>query len=196
VGTRFIYLVRHGDYGPGGSYDPKRGHGLTALGIRQAQAAAKRFEGIPVSGIHTSTLLRAAETAAIIAKHLPSIPVHADNLLCEVIPNLPPGTEMDLDQWGPKKLESDRARAEKALVRYFKPARGADKHDVIVAHGNLIRYMVCRVLGADAKMWTRLDMCNCGISKVLVKPDGTAFVVSHNSAGHLPRTLRRFLHAT
>jgi hypothetical protein len=34
-----------------------------------------------------------------------------------------------------------------------------------------------------------MDMCNCGISKVLIKSDGWMILASHNDVGHLPNHL-------
>lgn len=33
-----------------------------------------------------------------------------------------------------------------AFAKYFKTTRGKDRHEIIVSHGNLIRYLAARVL--------------------------------------------------
>jgi hypothetical protein len=34
-----------------------------------------------------------------------------------------------------------------------------------------------------------MAICNCGISTVLIKPDGRMVLISHNDVGHLPAHL-------
>jgi serine/threonine-protein phosphatase PGAM5 len=193
MGKRFVYLVRHGDYGPEGNHDEEFGYGLTPRGIRQAQAIANRLKSFPVSAIYTSRALRATETAAIIAVQLPEAPLYITKDLGECIPCIPRGLKADPSQWPPDQIERDYKRAEKVLVKYFKCTRGSDRHDVIVAHGNLMRYLICRLLDQDGSAWLQLGFCNCGLSEVLVLPDGVKILKSHNDVGHLARTLRTHL---
>lgn len=196
MAERLVYLVRHGAYGPEGNHDPKLGYGLTVLGVKQARATAKRFKNLPVTAIHASSALRAAETAAIIAEQMPQVPFRTTSMLCEAMPCVPRGVTLNPAEWPTKGITRDHKRAEKALERYFKRAQGEDKHDVIVAHGNIIRYMICRLLNVDATVWASLDMCNCGISVILIRQDGVKILLCHNDLGHLPNQLRRYLSRT
>ena len=190
MAQRTVYLIRHGQY------EPKKGHlvdGLTPTGVEQAQLVARRCSLLPVTAIHCSTLRRAVETAEIIARELPDVPLYRARLLWECIPCVPrnfPRVAADITV---EKLAQYREQAERAFDRYFKCARGKDKNEILVCHGAIIRYFVCRVLQLQPDAWVDMDMSNCGISVVQIKPDGRMVLVSHNDVGHLPRRLRTSL---
>ena len=80
-------------------------------------------------------------------------------------------------------------QAEAAFFRYLRPTRGDDKNEIIVSHGNLIRYLVSRVLGGSPDSWLRMRTFNCGITEIAVESDGRLWLVSHNDVGHLPSEL-------
>jgi len=185
MATRTIYLVRHG------LHDHELEGGLTPVGVEQARLTAQRFRSLPISAIHCSTMPRAAETAEIIAQVFPDVPLHRSRGLRECFPCIPP-IPVYIEYFAQVPAEDivqGRKQAEKAFVRYFKRARGKDKHEILVSHGNLIRYFVCRVLQIRPEAWGSMDMGNCGISKVLTKSDGWMILVSHNDVGHLPHRL-------
>jgi broad specificity phosphatase PhoE len=54
------------------------------------------------------------------------------------------------------------------------------------SHGNLIRYLASRVLGAAADSWLRMRTLNCGITEIVIESDGRKWLVSYNDVGHLP----------
>jgi len=88
------------------------------------------------------------------------------------------------------QVSQDKQRADVAFRKYFKVAKRTDRHDVIVCHGNLIRYFVTVVLKAEASSWVRMDICNCGITQVLIQSEGDMAVLCHNDWSHLPKELR------
>jgi len=188
MATRTIYLVRHGLHESGSSRNDKLGGSLTPVGVEQAKLTAQRLRSLPISAIHCSTMRRAAETAEIIAQAFSDIPLHRSRGLWECYPCIPPIPVYieSFAQVPAEEIAQGREHAEKAFDRYFKRAHGQDKHEILVSHGNLIRYFVCRVLQNHPEAWGSLDMCNCGISKVLIKSDGWMILVSHNDVGHLP----------
>jgi serine/threonine-protein phosphatase PGAM5 len=191
MATRTIYLVRHGLHESGSSRNDELGGSLTPVGVEQAKLTAQRLRSLPISAIHCSTLRRAAETAEIIAREFPDIPLNRSQGLWECYPCIPPIPVYieSFAQVPAEEIGQGREHAEKAFDRYFKCARGKDKHEILVSHGNLIRYFVCRVLQNQPEAWGSMDMCNCGISKVLIKSDGWMILVSHNDVGHLPKHL-------
>ena len=89
-------------------------------------------------------------------------------------------------------IEQDQRRSARAYQRYVTRARGADRHEVIVCHGNIIRYFALRALQASPEAWVNTDVNNCGLSEILVKPDGQVMLLSHNDTGHLPAELKTF----
>ncbi len=197
MATRTLYLLRHGKH-QNLPFDRKAGltleqarkldAGLMPIGVEQAQVTAQRLSSLPISAIHCSTLPRARETADIIIPKFPGVPVYRSRALRECIPCVPPARaeyfKIFIGDLSPGKVQ-----AEKAFDKYFKPARGDDKHEIIVSHGNLIRYFVCRILQAPPESWTEMNTHNCGITQVQIQSDGTIWLVSYNSAGHLPRRL-------
>ena len=93
-----------------------------------------------------------------------------------------------------RKLRRDRAYADQAYLRYVRPSPRRERHELLVAHSNLIRYFVVRALGGrNTSAWARLDIRQCAISTIAVKPDGTTLLVRHNDAAHIPLDQQTFL---
>jgi serine/threonine-protein phosphatase PGAM5 len=186
---RFLYLIRHGLHFteatiPGGPVG-----GLTPVGVEQATLTARRVRQIPFQIIHCSTLRRAVETARIIRRARARSPLRKAHILRESIPILPYRSIHVSRELGPKEIARARAKAEQAYSRYFRKSRGADRHELIVTHGNLIRYLICRALGASPRAWANMRINNCGVSEIVVKRDGSLTLASYNDTGHLPSKL-------
>jgi len=186
MGTRIIHLVRHGQTAQGDPSD-ELGNGLTSLGQRQARRVTLRLSRLPVSVIHYSTLRRAAETAHIIAEQFPGIPARPSRLLWECIPGLPVTVRKDYPDISRREAERDWQRTGRAFAKYFRPARGGDRHEIIVAHGNLIRYFALRALGVTPGLWMQTDIRNCGLSEIHIESDGVTMLIALNDTGHIPR---------
>ncbi|MFC2173170.1 histidine phosphatase family protein [Acidobacteriota bacterium] len=185
MGIRQIYLVRHGQHIKDKKLDPgSLGPSLTGLGIRQAKHTAKALSTIGINAVHCSSLTRAKQTAEIIALAFPGIKVRPSRLLWECVPTRIKSLPIDKNT-----IEQDRERAERVLLKHFKPAR-VDRHEIIVAHGNLIRYLVCRVLGLRRTAWSKLGTFNCSITRVMIDPKGPKILLSFNENHHIPSTLR------
>jgi serine/threonine-protein phosphatase PGAM5 len=197
--NRTLYLIRHGQYHHL-DYDKEAGltveqankldGGLTPVGVEQAQVSAQRLASLPITAIHSSTLPRAIQTAEIIAQALPGIPVRRSRGLHECFPCIPAAIAEDVAKVFIGDLSQGKRQAERVFDRYFKPARGRDKHEVVVCHGNLIRYLVCRVLQVPPEAWVNMGSRNCGISQILIESDGRMWLISYNDVGHLPDHLR------
>jgi len=199
VGERILYLVRHGqcELEPPGRHADLHVRRLTALGRMQARLVARRLSALPISVIHHSTFLRAIETAQIIATQFPGIALRPSSLLCECTPSVPPAFADLFVAVPPGEIERDGLQAQKAFQKYFKPAgksakNTASRHEVIVCHGNIVRYFMCRALQVDVNAWLNTDVHNCGITEVIVKADGRLMLMSHNDTGHLPYDMRTF----
>jgi serine/threonine-protein phosphatase PGAM5 len=61
---------------------------------------------------------------------------------------------------------------------------------VIVAHGNVIRYLVGRAMKLDRFAWWTLGTFHCGVTLIRIKSDGEIILDSYNDVGHLPLSLR------
>jgi probable phosphoglycerate mutase len=215
MGQKFIYLVRHGQVDlatgdPGGL-----GPHLSAKGREQAACIAERLSALQIDVVHHSDLNRAVETAGIIASRLPGVELKPSPLLQESIPYFPAafmdwysGSKVPSAEearaamgrwWGMwplgtkwRLIERDQKRSARAYERYVTRARGADRSEVIVCHGNIIRYFALRALQAPPEAWVNADVNNCGLSEILVKPDGQVMLLALNDTGHLPAELKTF----
>jgi broad specificity phosphatase PhoE len=177
---RKLILVRHGQY------DYETGN-LTALGQRQARTVAKALRGVELSAIHCSTMPRARQTAAILKKALRSrLKVRFSPMLREKLPTPVPGLTERSDL---PELRQNLLRMKRAHARLARPARG-ERTELIVAHGNLIRLIVCLALKLKPVTWLKMNIHNCSVTILWVKDDATQILGSFNETGHLPLKLR------
>jgi len=214
MAIRHIYLVRHAQREPIAGPD-SFGPGLSLLGWKQAHLTARRLARLKIDVIYTSSLRRTMETARIIALEFSDIPIRPSPLLWECIPAMPeyalkwhrdhPNLDeglvkvpKNMEQWVGlwssdtplKEIEDGFEQAKAAWEKYFVPARGKDRNDILVCHGNLMRYFVLRALMAPPEIWCNMDIYNCGITEILVQADGQAMLLSHNDSGHLPDEMK------
>ena len=59
--------------------------------------------------------------------------------------------------------------------------------DILVCHGNVIRYFVCRALQLPPEAWLRREVYNGSISHLYVRPSGRVGIQAMNDAGYMPR---------
>jgi serine/threonine-protein phosphatase PGAM5 len=189
MGTRILYLVRHGHYHT--ESDTAKYGTLTALGRRQAKRVGRRLASVDLHVMHHSDMLRAAETAEIIASELDTaIPIKSSKLLREGVPTAP-------CPWLPTLTRAEarqhRARMDAAYDRYFRPQRSGQRDEVLVAHANIIRYFISRALGDSVVKWARIALMQGSLTVMAVDPFGRAMLMSFNDVGHLPRKMHTFL---
>ncbi|KAK3255448.1 hypothetical protein CYMTET_35368, partial [Cymbomonas tetramitiformis] len=128
---RHLLLIRHGQY----DLESKE-HGLTELGELQSHITGQRLadtaEGVKkdrygeyqvkYAGLVTSTVLRAQQTGAIIASHLPTVKrLDNDPLLAEGYPCIPqPGNRDEIlkNNVRPAKLMQESLQIEAAFRKY------------------------------------------------------------------------------
>jgi serine/threonine-protein phosphatase PGAM5 len=183
VGDRVLHLVRHGQY----VSEPQQR--LTDLGRAQAALVAARLAGRPIAAIHTSTAPRALETAQTIARQFPALPLQRRHLLVECIPTGPrrPLPEAlasrPLARWS-----RDLKQLQSLCDRYLKPARGAEREEVLVFHGNLIRAMVCSALRLPLGAWCDMWVDHASVTTLRVGRKRSV-LVGLNDVGHLPPAL-------
>ena len=160
MAVRILYLVRHGQHDQDNPSGSELGGGLTPIGVKQSELTAKMFAKKPITSIHSSSLNRSEETARIIAKEIPGITIQQTDLLWECIPTMTPKLQLEMPNYTISQVTQDRQRADVAFRKYFKVAKRNDRHDIVVCHGNLIRYFVTLVLKAEPDSWVRMDLCN------------------------------------
>lgn len=184
-GIRFVTLIRHAIYDRVDSLDDRVANGLNALGREQARLLGKRLAQLPVKPrlLASSDLKRARETADVIGSLL-SMKTVEDSLLAECTP---PSSRPGLDEkQDPKEMASCLANLESAWAKYFRPSPDENTHDLLVCHGNVIRWFVNRALANDVRHWTSLDIANASITVIAVRPDGTTRLIVFSDVGHLP----------
>jgi serine/threonine-protein phosphatase PGAM5 len=171
-------LVRHGQY------DLENGGKLTKLGREQADVTGRwiseHLGESRVDALWSSTLPRARETAEIIAQSVRQSKVRPASVLCEGMYSKVKGYDVSASE-----RQEDRERADAAYDRFFRASR-ADRLEIVVCHGNLIRYLICRAIDVPVGRWTRMNSHHCSLTRVLVRDTGAVRVVSYNETAHLP----------
>lgn len=159
-----LYFVRHGESEANVlRVISNRGlvHGLTDKGRNQAQALAERMAGLNLSHIYTSPLLRARQTAAIIAEQCGLVSVTTDALLEYDCGSLEGRSDADawqqhdafaaswlIDQrWdnkpdGGESFNDIRARFIPFVTGLTTTHPNPDSQIALVAHGGLYRLML------------------------------------------------------
>ena len=188
-GTRTIVLVRHGEYDADPAADPKLGPHLSALGVAQAHLVGARLAAWPggITGLHVSPMLRARDTAAAIGEALPGRRFDTVEDLAECTPPTRRASVMAEEK--PEDLADCQAQLERVFTAWFKRAPGGERSDLFVCHGNVIRYLVTRALGVDAKAWLEMSIGHASLTKVRIRADGSMQVISVGDVGHLPASM-------
>src|SRR5436305_2921530 len=131
--------------------------GLSERGRRQAEATARFLAGRPISAIYTSPLLRARQTAVILAQHLPEAEYHTASALMEVRtgyqgePNtiLKPGFSF----YHPKRNEGDESMEDVAArmlgIMRLIARRHAGSAAVAVSHADPIAILRLAIEGKE-----------------------------------------------
>jgi serine/threonine-protein phosphatase PGAM5 len=185
-----IVLVRHGNYVDDPRADPRLGPGLSPLGVAQAQLVGARLAGLPVrfDAMLVSPLQRARDTAALIAVGFPGRHFDIIDDLAECTP--PTRRHEVIANETPEDLAACAAQLDRVFARYFKPVAGHERTDLMVCHGNVIRYLVTRALGVDTSAWLEMSPGHASITRIRVEADGRFKVLSVGDVGHIPPALR------
>ena len=182
--NRVLYLVRHGEHHDGV---------LTELGERQARLTGERLRGVPFAAIHHSPSRRAARTAELIAESQPGVALCPSDLLRECVPALPEPGFFSVEQRSffeslpAGRLASGPAQAAAAVERLA--GFDGERFELVVSHGNLINWFVCRALDAPDHAWLRMLDYHCAVTVIMYFPDRVK-LASYNDVGHLPPGLR------
>jgi broad specificity phosphatase PhoE len=199
IACRRVLLLRHGHYERTGGLGDTA-WGLSPLGRRQAvrtgrrvaqlvNAAMGRFEGL-----YASPWPRAHQTAEIAARELDLGSVKIKPYLHEVVPVVDPdrvdfgALPIGLDRTPPDEREAAHEQVEKVRERFFKPPRRSS-FVLLFTHGNLIRYLVARVLRLPYEAWAMMDIAHCGMTELRVYGSGFEALINFNDTGHLPPSL-------
>jgi serine/threonine-protein phosphatase PGAM5 len=191
MGTRYLHLVRHGQYHMDQKH-PKYGS-LTTIGRKQAKCSANRLKDYEVNCVYISTMTRARETAYIILQSLNAAAQRSCPLLVEGIPEFPRKL-LKAKKVKKSSLAKTKSRMNRAFKKYFKPFKGkGERHEVLICHGNIIRYLVIKTLGVDTVKWLNFDILQCSISTVRIDDNGTPRLITFGEIGHVPTAKRTYI---
>jgi broad specificity phosphatase PhoE len=200
-----LYLIRHGATEANLSSPPRiqgrrSNPPLARLGVRQAEATRDFLAIRPIDHCYCSPLLRAVQTATIVASPHGLSPV-----------SLPALTECDVGRWEGLDWATVRARDPEGYQRFHgNPAafgypdgesiaqvheRAAPAIDellrvhagesiLVVAHHQVNRAYLAALLGIDLGQARQVSLDNCGISVVVRQGERTT-VSTLNAAFHL-----------
>eukprot|EP01084_Bolivina_argentea_P204233 348755_1 len=176
-------LIRHGQYVHDKNPDNKI---LTDLGQKQAQITGIKLKSLCVQydEIICSTIIRAVQTADIIINELydapkaKSIKIKYDCNLAEGCPAMIiPESKSLIESGFFDDIENESGKIKKAFETYIH--RNDDENNkeiLIIGHGNVFRYFICRVLQFPPEAWLRFAICNCGIIKFKIYSNGKVSV--------------------
>ncbi len=198
MGTRFLYVARHGMADAFGE--------LTDVGRRQVSLLGQRLAGLPLDAIWHSPLPRAALSAQELARHLPDVPVAEAAELVDHVPYVLNAAEMPgpwagfFDGYDQAEAASGQRLAEALVARFARtpepagntqPAARHDTHEVLVTHAYPIAWLVRHALGAALPRWLSLtSSANTALTVIEYRDGLPPTIVMFNDMSHLPVELR------
>lgn len=187
--ARTIVLVRHGHYVPDEA-DSSPGPGLSQLGFAQAKLVAARLAGFPrkFDAIVASPMTRAQDTAKTISESLPGVPFETLPSLAECTPATR-RKEVTKDE-KPEEMAACAATLDGVFAARFVPAKGEERRELLVCHGNVTRYLVTKALGVDTEAWLEMSVPHTSITTIRVEPDGRFKVIGVGDIGHVPPNMQ------
>jgi serine/threonine-protein phosphatase PGAM5 len=186
-GVRTIYLIRHGQYDQSDERDEFTGRGLVPLGVAQARLLAARLKSMPVE----FTSLTSRQTAMVINREFPELELRQSKLICECTP--PTWRKDIMSEVSATEKEECVKNIERFFKEFFVPSPDAiDRHDMVVCHGNIIRYFVAKVLQVDTMSWLQMSITNCSVTIIRIKADGTMKLDAFGDYGHIPENMRTY----
>jgi hypothetical protein len=103
----------------------------------------------------------------------------------------PPTWRTDVIKDYSRKEQADcKAALDRDFMRFFKSAIVGPQRDLLVCHGDVIRYLVTRAMRVDTKAWPDMSVGNASITVIRVQPDGCMKVISVGDVGHIPPNLQ------
>ena len=198
-----LYLIRHGEvkWNREAAYVGSTDLPLDLTGRMQAERLTGYLESKCISAVYSSDLMRAYQTAEIIANRM-GLPVHALKELREAdygewegvpeieVPKLYPGI---FEQWrddvlnvripGGETFAELRDRAFPAFCRIAEAH--PDGQVAIVAHKSTNRVILCCLLGVDVNTYRQLGQGNAAVNIIHRRQDGSFVVETINECCHL-----------
>ena len=177
-----LLLIRHGqtDYNAKRLVMGRQPIPLNDMGLRQVEEISERFEGTGVQAVITSPVLRARQTAEMIAKHCGGIDVEEAAGLAEL--DYGEWVNRDIDELiaeNPVEWKKYRTRPhemsfpggesmEDASKRIGAFADGiGERYEVgrvvLVSHADVIKIALVHLMGFELRHMARLSIDNCAV---------------------------------
>ncbi len=190
--VRTIILIRHGEYEHDEGCDEDAGCGLVVLGRQQARLTGDRLKAMPIvfTSIQASAMTRARQTGEIIAERFPDLELVLQRDIRECTPST--RCKDVMAEMEPGEAAECEANLETAWQRIFVPASVANEYDIVVCHGNVIRWFVTRVLEVDPLAWLGMSISNCSLTVVQVRADGSKKLIAFADSGHIPYSMTTY----
>ena len=132
-------------------------------------------------------MTRAFETARVVGEDL-GLEVETARNLRECTP--PTRREDIMADETAEDLAACKTQIDEAFAEYFVPSLEGERHEVVVAHSNIIRSFVVSALGVDPLSWLGMSIGNCSLTVIQVQPDGAMKVLTFSDVGHIPPNLQ------
>jgi serine/threonine-protein phosphatase PGAM5 len=188
MAIKTVLLLRHGQY------KNKPEEKLTKLGRRQAELSGLRLKDFKINRIIHSTMPRALETAMIVKEKMKYRKAfESTDLLRECVPGFPLDLRQKYGYVDEQKLEDSIRILDQAYEKYFEFS-AKKTTELLVCHGNVIRYLLCRALRIDTIKWMDFDIRQCGLTMIQLDSKlRRVTVIAHNDAGHIPFRQQTFI---
>ncbi len=200
-----FFLVRHGAVlsDDAGRYWGHTDIPLNEHGIQQAGMLRQRLASESVTAIYSSDLMRARDTASIIAEPH-DVPVTLCQDLREInfgqlegmtfdeakrsrpgVESIWSGTDPGAGFPGGESLDAMARRVDHAVEKVL--VDSPDGNVLLVAHGGPLRVLVCRMMGLSISRWWQIRIDLASLSVLDVYPEGATISVL-NDVCHLGGT--------
>jgi serine/threonine-protein phosphatase PGAM5 len=183
-----FYLVRHGNYDSSVQPADGLGSGLTAIGVAQARLAGARLAALPHrwDALLASPLRRAQETARVVGSDLGAT-LETVAELAECTPKTRRAEVTAKEK--PADMAACAAKLDGLFAARFQPSPAGERREIVVCHGNVIRYLVTKALGVDSEAWLEMSVGHASLTVIRVEADGRFKVISIGDVGYLPFNL-------
>ncbi|MGK2966117.1 MAG: histidine phosphatase family protein [Tepidiformaceae bacterium] len=195
-----LILIRHGqsEGNAASVVQGRKDFSLSELGRRQAHLTAERIAGIEVARVVSSPLLRAAETATIIAGRLGMDWEPSTDLLEYDVGDVAGLTGAEIRERFPEVMAQYAAGKRPAfpgsesretfyarLVGFLAATREHDGSTVAVAHGGVIGALCYAALSVDYTRPGIFQSANCSLTEITLDRGGRYVLARHNDTCHL-----------
>ena len=185
-----LLLVRHGktEWNEAGRYIGRSDIGLSAFGLREAEALGQRLAGERIDAIYCSNLKRAVQTAQVITSGR-----DVELVTCEELREMDFGEfegltleeirqrRPEFDWWTGRDADMEFPQGEsvRRVASRVGPFAGrleryAEGETVlIVSHGGTLRALICLLLGLDLEHWWQIGLDSASLTVVDTYPERT-----------------------